>query len=61
MQRPLAVITGASSGIGRELARLAARDGMTSLGSRDVAVMARWRLSFSASAATPETTSRIPR
>jgi uncharacterized protein len=27
MQRPLAVITGASSGIGRELARLAARDG----------------------------------
>lgn len=27
MQRPLAVITGASPGIGRELARLAARDG----------------------------------
>jgi short-subunit dehydrogenase len=27
MQRPLAVITGASSGIGREMARLAARDG----------------------------------
>jgi NAD(P)-dependent dehydrogenase (short-subunit alcohol dehydrogenase family) len=27
MQRPMALITGASSGIGRELARLAARDG----------------------------------
>jgi short-subunit dehydrogenase len=26
-QRPLALVTGASSGIGRELARLAARDG----------------------------------